>query len=262
MFPLATFYALLASLMFVSYNGLNHPPGTAEVQFHFDAILNDGEQIVAYKARADIDVLLLSQTGSQADLTAQIQAVQEAYVNGGDLILVQNDGSHSANSIINSTTLGGTRVVVQPSVPDGKGTEYVTKRRFIAAIEAEIPTVDGGTALWSFEESVSFQGTGGPATDVIEVVQGLAVPQTLRQFTAATMVQEGRAVGYLGYWNQLFADPIYPSLEQQQFRFLRKGSPKRTGSGSNTTYKMFPSMWRYTFKSPTPLSAEPNVWPL
>jgi len=243
---------------FHSYNGLAHPPGTVGVKVHFDAVLNEGEQIVSYMARADIDGLLISQSGSQADLTAQIEALQAAYVNGGDLLLTLNDGSIAPTSIINGLTLGGTRVVRAPSFPDGSGAEYVTKRRFIAAIEAEVPTLDGNTALWSFEESLSYQGTGGPATDVIETVQGDPVPQTLRQRTAVTAVQAGRAVGYLDYWLQLYSFPTWPSIEQQQFRVQEMLSAKRIGS----SYKFFPTIWRYTFKSATPLSGSPNAWPL
>jgi hypothetical protein len=262
-FPFATFF--LIPMAFIFYNGHAHPPGQASAQFHFDAVLSEGEQIVAYKARADITGMLIgkgeSPAETQADLTVQIQALQDAYVNGGDLILILDDGSQSPNSIINSATLGGTRVVQKPSFPDGGAAQYATIRNFAIAIEAEVPTIDGATALWSFEESLTFEGSGGPAYDVIEVVQGLAVPQQLKQFTAARAVQSGRAVGYLGYWTQMFADPIFPALEQQQFRVQQAMSAKRTGSSSNIAFKMFPSIWRYTFKSPTPLAGSPNPWP-
>lgn len=254
------------SSTFVSYNGFAHPAGTTDCAVRFDAVLNEGEQIVAYKARADIKGLVISQAGnaadSQAQLTAQIKAIQQAYVNGGDLVLFLNDGSRSPSSILNSQTLGGTRVVSAPSFPELRGAQWVTYLDWTAAIEAEVPTIQGGTALWSFEEAVIFQGTGGPATDVIECVQGPPVPQTLRQRTAMGAVQEGRAVGYLAYAQPLFQFPIWPAFEQQQFRMLYMGSPRRTGSGFNTQYKHFPTTWRYTFKSAVPLVGAPHVWPV
>lgn len=256
---------------FVSYGSLNHPPGTVDCAVRFDAIENEGEQIVSYKARADIKGTLISQAASNADsqanLTAQINAIQQAYVNGGDLILRLNDGSQAPSSILNSKTLGGTRVVTRPSFLELKGAQWVTYLTWTAAIEAELPTIVGNSALWSFEESLSFHGTGGPATDVLDCVQGLPVPQTLNQFTAMIAVQEGRAVGYLG--PPLLGGPKgampplwQPPIEQQQFRFILPGSPRRTGSGINTTYKHYPITWRYTFKSPTPFDGEPHVWPV
>lgn len=256
------------SSTFVSYNGFSHPQGTVDCAVKFDAVLNEGEQIVAYKARADVIGTLISQAASNADsqanLTAQIKAVQQAYVNGGDLVLTLNDGSRSPSSILNSQTLGGTRVVSAPSFPELKGAQWVTYLRWTATIEAELPSLVGlgANSLWSFEESITFQGTGGPAYDVIECVQGSPVPQLLAQRTAMGAVQEGRAVGYLAYAQPLYQFPLWPAIEQQQFRMLYMGSPRRTGSGFNTTYKHFPTMWRYTFKSPTPFSGAPHVWPL
>lgn len=247
---------------FVSYNGFAHPQGSVDCAVKFDAVLNEGEQIVAYKARADIIGTLISQAGSQANLTAQIKAIQQAYVNGGDLVLTLNDGSRAPSSILNSQTLGGTRVVSAPSFPELKNAQWVTYLRWTATIEAELPTILGGTALWSFEESVTFQGTGGPAFDVIECVQGAPVPQMIAQRTAMGAVQEGRSVGYLGYAQPLYQFPLWPAIEQQQFRMLHMGSPLRTGSGFNTQYKKFPTMWRYTFKSPTPFGGAPHVWPV
>lgn len=254
------------SSTFVSYNGLAHPQGTVDCAVRFDSVLNEGEQIVAYKARADIKGTLISQAGSQADLTAQIQAIQTAYVNGGDLVLIGNDGSRLPSSILNAKTLGGTRVVSAPSFPELRGAQWVTYLTWTAAIEAELPTIVGGLALWSFEESISFQGTGGPAFDVIECVQGSPVPQTIAQRTAMSAVQDGKAVGYLG--PPLLGGPggamlpLWPAIEQQQYRVIIPGSPRRTGSGFNTSYKQFPLAWRYTFKSPTPFGGEPHVWPV
>lgn len=264
-FSLLTFAAL--QMAFFSYNGFAHPPGQCSVQFHFDAIENEAKQAIAYKARVDITGMLISQAGStaacQADLSAQIAAIQNAYKDdGGDAILVLDDGTASPNSVLNEQTLGGVRVIQRPSFPEGGADEYATIRHFTCALEAEVPTVEGQTALQSFEEELTFEGTGGPAYDVIECVQGAPVQQILKQQTAMRCVQSGRAVGYLGYWTQMYADPLFPALEQQQLRVQIPGSPKRIGSGSDAKYKFFPTIWRYTFKSPTPITGTPNRWPI
>lgn len=252
--------------MYLTYNGFNHPPGQVNVQWHFDAIENEGGQVIAYRARADILGKLISREETtdacQADLTAQIQSLQEAYVDGGDLVLVLDNGQQSPNSIFNANALGGVKVVRAPSFPDGGAAQYATQRDFAIAIEAELPNFEEANDLFSFEESLTFEGTGGPEIDVIECIQGRAVPQMLKERTAMTAIQEGRAIGYLGYWTPMYAAPIWPFLEQVHLRIQRPGSPKRKGSGNNTGYKMFPTSWRYTFKSADPITGLPNFWPL
>lgn len=254
--------------MYLSYNGFNHPAGQVNVQWHFDAIENEGGQVIAYNARADIIGKLISREATvdacQADLTAQVKAIQDAYVDGGDLILILDNGQQSAHSILDANALGGVKVVRAPSFPGGSLPQYPTQLDFAIAIEAELPNFEESNDLWSFEESLTFEGTGGPEIDVVECVQGPPVAQTLKERTAMTAIQEGRAIGYLGYWTPMYAPPIWPSLEQVHLRIQRPGSPKRKGSGNNTGYKMFPTSWRYTFKSADPISTltPPHFWPV
>lgn len=247
---------------FFSYNGLNHTNGTVNPKVRFDAILSGGQEIVAYKARADIEGWIISQAATQADITAQIEAIQAAYVDGGDLILYLNDGSEAPTSIYSGLTLGGTKVVQAPSFPDNSRAAYVTNYHWTAAIEAEIPTIAGNTALWSWEESLTFEGTGGPDTDVIECVQGGPIPQTLKQRTAMTAIQEGRAVGYRSYWLPMYNTPFWPQLEQQKYRIQRPMSAKVTRAGFTVGYKEFPTIWRYQFKSADPITGVPTPWPI
>lgn len=253
-----------------TYNGYPHPP--CDVGFRFDAVTNAAEAVVAYKARIDISGLLITQLGGgagQADLSQQIEALEQAYsAPGGDAIFKLNDGSISPNSILNSETMGGIRVIQAPSFPTTKNAELVTMRTFTAVLEAMIPTVYGNTALWHYSDSIEYIGTGGKSREVVDVVQGKPVPQTTRQYHAMLAVQSGQAVGYRSRWAGSGDVPFcgaraFPNLEQEQLRFFHKGSPERIGSGASTTYIKWPTSWRYTYKSENPIntSQEPTLWP-
>lgn len=253
-----------------SYNGYPHPP--CDVGFRFDAITNAAEAVVSYKARIDISGMLITQLSGdagQADLSQQMALLQQAYSTpGGDAIWTLNDGSISPNSIYNAATIGGVRVIQAPSFPTTKNAELVTMRTFTCALEAIVPTIYGGTALWHYREEVDYIGTGGKSREVVDVTQGKPVPQTTRQNTAMVAVQSGEAVGYRFRWPgagmvPFCANPIWPNLEQEQLRFVHKGSPEKVGSGASATYIKWPTSWRFTFKSADPISTsrEPSVWP-
>lgn len=252
-----------------SYNGYPHPP--CDVGFRYDAITNAAEAVVAYKARIDINGMLITQLsgGGQQDLSQQIDLLQQAYATpGGDAIFTLNDGSISPNSIFNAGTIGGVRVIQAPSFPTTKNAEMVTLRTFTAVLEAIVPTLYGGTALWHYREEIDYIGTGRKSREVVDVTQGSPVPQTTRQRTAMMAVQSGEAVGYRARWPGLgpvpnCAAPIWPELEQEQLRFVHKGSPEKVGSGASATYVKWPTNWRFTFKSKDPIltNIEPSVWP-
>ncbi len=125
-----------------------------------------------------------------------------------------------------------------------------------------MPTPDGVTALWSFEESWTPEG-GGPSWDLIETINGDPVYQALKQNTAYKYTQSGTIVGYLGYpWLQV-PPPLYPAFEMANLRIGPAArSPRRTGSGGNTNYKIFPITYTYRFKSVFPLVGIPHFWPV
>lgn len=270
----ANFFALILSFAlvfaavgtFLNYNGYSHQPGEVNYQLHFDPILNEAEYPVAHKVRIDLLGKIISQksgNAAQAEISQKIQLLRQAYVSGGDLIFTLNDGSPGPTSIYNNKTLGGLRVIKPPEFPDGGAAQYVTQLDYTIALEAEVPTVTGAGALWSFQESLEFEGDGGSATDVLTPQKGRPVPQTLKQFTPIRAVQRGEAVGYLAYWNQVAMPPRWPRpILQGQLTRSGARSPQAIGRGKDRAYKLFPTFWEYHFVSPLPIAGLPSVWPV
>lgn len=246
--------------MILAYGSFQHPIGQPKVSFVADAIKNEGEVVVAYAARVDIAGMIVSQaTNSQSDVDQQIAQIKAAYSKPNqDVVLYLNDGTPSQNVLRVSDTLGGIRVVKAPSFPDGGGAEYVTYRTFTVGLEAELPVVER-SALWSFRESLTFQG-GGRIWKILQPIIGDGIEQTIKQNSPYSATQTGEAVGYLGYWSRMWPGPLWPTSEQGFLREESMEGPRRIG----TAYKLFPTRWMYRFESVRPLkgTATPNIWPL
>lgn len=246
--------------MILAYGSFKHPIGQPKVSFVADAIKNEGEIVVAHHARVDIAGMIIG-TGNnpQQDIDQQIAQISVAYEKQNqDVVLYLNDGTPSQNVLRVSDTLGGIRIVRPPSFPEGGGAEYATYRTFSIALEAELPAVEA-TALWSFRESVVFQG-GGRIWDIAQPIFGDGIEQTIKQKSPYSAVQSGEAVGYLDYWSKMWPGPLWPASEQEFVREELMEGPRRIG----TAYKLFPTRWTYRFKRVKRLkgTATPNIWPL
>jgi hypothetical protein len=247
--------------MILAYGSFKHPLGQPKVSFVADAIKNDGEVVVGYTARVDIAGMIIgSGNNPQQSIDQQIQQIKTAYsVPNQDVVLYLSDGVTASQNVIRvQDTLGGIRVVRAPSFPEGGGAEYATYRTFTVGLEAELPAV-GPSALWSFRESLAFQG-GGRIWDIAQPIYGDGIEQTIKQNSPYSAVQTGEAVGYRGYWAKMWPGPLWPPREQGFLREESMEGPRRIG----TAYKLFPTRWTYRFKSVKPLkgTATPNLWPL
>lgn len=252
--------------MYVQYGNYQHPPAQVQYSLRFDPLLNEAEYPLATKAHFDLKGTLLSNKKTavdcQADIAQQILAVQQAYVSGRNLLLIQDDGSPSPNSILNASTLGGVRVIKPPEFPVGDGTQYVTQLDYSVALEAEIPFPGNPGALWSFEESMDIDGDGGAEIGAIRPLKGAVTIQTLHQNTEVIIVQEGRAYGYLA--RPLPMPPLLPALQNHApgATRIRMLPSKAIGKGKDRAYKLFGIAWHYTFISSVFVPVQPNNWPL
>lgn len=198
---------------------------------------------------------------SQSALTTALTALSTAYSTQGlDLTLYENDGvTPSAHQIISSSTIGGTRVVNKPQFPTSEGAEYTTYRKYTLAVEADYYTTAAGSNILAWEETLTFTGTGGPRTVIIELRNGPPQRQIVSQQTAVEVRQTGRAVGRLTYPRP--SSPIWPGFENQWSRGVSYGAPKTFGEGTNRTLTEYSTTWEYTFTAPSPLAAYPSNRP-
>jgi hypothetical protein len=196
-------------------------------------------------------------TADQAQLSARITAMQQAYAQQGlNLGLYFADGTPSVHYLQSARAAGGTRVTKPPDFPLGAGAEYSTFRNFALAVEADF--LDSSIGLVSWTESLSFSG-GGPQFGYLLTLNGPPQKQLLRQQTTYKATQQGEAVGLSAY--PTAPNPIWPADEHSDQRHVSQVLPERTGPGPTAVYHHFKTRWSYVFESAAPLVGVPTAWP-
>lgn len=199
-----------------------------------------------------LDTSGLTATQAQAALRTAINAREAAYsVDGQDFTFRHDDGSLSSHYLSNSTALGGVRVIDR-NFPKGDQAEYASGRTFTVSLEADYPIADG--ELMSFQETLQITGTGGPRTEVIEVLNGPPQKQTVNQQTKVTAVQRGSAIGFTNYPFSFVPGPIAPADEKEDRRPIELVSP----TAQNGAFVNFGLKWTYFFEFTGPFTATPN----
>ena len=170
--------------------------------------------------------------------------------------LLCDDGSLSSVSLpINANLLDG------PSMNNWSTnfmpSEFAGQRTVKFTISAKYRCVGTAGLLFSFNETVSFTGTGGPEVRIRRCIDGSPVPQQIFQATECYATQSGQAVG-VGFTPNIktVARPIWPPLVIHPAVSVSESSPERLGN----TYQRFPVTWNYSFQSPVPFSGRPNRW--
>lgn len=246
--------------MRLRYGSYVHDLGSPAVAIARQTIFNDAQVPIGYTDRWDINGMLTAST--QAALNAKIVALERAYsANGRDATLLLDSGSASAHVMRNSSTISGVRVVAPPSYPAGGAGEFATYRTFNVSLEAETRYQNTADWLLSFEESLSFSGTGGPVFGFLEPLQDKPVKQKLKAFSLVRVTQSGKAVGHGSYPDPLnISPPLWPDAELEHQRLIVPGSPKRLGPASDANYIEYPVSWTYQFESANPLRGKPRKW--
>ena len=241
--------------MFFKYGTYTHPENEVN--------LTSLNQVTRRNARGGVESTrktlsiqgtLLADT--QTALSAAIVELENAYqYEGQDAGLYQDDGAggvgvktpHFLNS---SASLGGVKIQ-SLTYPQGTPSEYATQRTFAITLFADFPG-DGG--LVSFEETLSFQGTGGPSVVNVVTIAGLGQKQSPTQFTRRSVIQQGSAVGYGAYPAQ--PPPMFPTFEVGERRREDIISPQN----NNGEFINWGIRWSYYFEQigPGSFSRNPN----
>lgn len=243
--------------MFIKYGTYTHAADECAVVVTRTPRFNDGGQVVSTIERWDITGFI--QAASQAALTTALTSLASAYATQGqDVTLLLNDGvTPTHHQILNSSTLGGVRVVQAPSFPDGRGAQYSTFRSYSITLEAEIPVSGSTSLLVFFEESLTFQG-GGARFVYLQTLTGLPQKQTVADSTPYMASQQGRSVGYGSY--PAASSPLWANSEHRDRRSIAYRSPKRSGPVGSAQYSEYETTWSYQFEDSAALSGSPNVW--
>lgn len=188
-------------------------------------------------------------SGAAAVLT-RAQEIINTYNNDyGNARLYLDDGTATTHGLENDSPFNITGVhVMDRSWPKGGAEELANMRTFKITLQATY--ADNESQLIQWEETLEFQGTGGPRIEVIETYFGpIAYTQALA--TAQRIVQSGHAIGYTAYVTP--PGPIFPEVEHVDRRVIRLGSAKQRGRIAT----FYPSSWQYYFTTAVPLSGVP-----
>lgn len=187
--------------------------------------------------------------GSGPEALAEMQLALEAAfsVNYMPAALIANDGVTILRSLLGITPLGGTRVTAAPSyLDDGRGNaEGSTYRSYQVVIEGRyaLPAIlvaPNVTLFW--HETIQLLGTGGPRFVYRQPLNGMPKRQMTAQFTTMQIIQNGNAIGMLGWPDPPL--PIWPEDEHQERRRIDMGNPERLGS----IFTNWPISWSYSME--------------
>lgn len=237
--------------MYLQYGSYQHAANECAVVISREGLFSEDGIPLGFRERWEIQGRL--QAANQPGITAAITALENAYaVDGRDIGLYLDDGTATAHHLTSNATAGGTRVVMPPSFPEGKGAEYSTFRNYALAVEGIL--VDTTHPILSWVESLNFTG-GGPQFGFLETLNGAPQKQLLKQATTYKATQQGQAVGHGSY--PFVPAPIWPAAEHVHLREIVYQTPVRKGpSGLQTE---FPVRWSYTFESELPLVGGPTL---
>lgn len=193
---------------------------------------------------------LLSTAGTEADMRTRLNAmIDEFSEDGKDAGLYHTDGSRSPHFLDSSSSLSGVRVVAV-SFPTPEQV-YATNRDFSVTLEADY-LASGADQIVEFVETLEIIGTTGPRDVYVELLEGVADPQTTNLRTVTRAIQSGHAIGFLA--RPLRPQPIWPALEDEPVRRIMPTGPRRDGN----RFVDWGIQWTYFFQSNQPLMAEPN----
>lgn len=195
----------------------------------------------------------LSANGA-SDITSEVVDLETAYgqqVNSAGLY--HDDGTTRTHLYWDaSRTIGGIRPTLL-QFPRGDGMEYVNVRTFMIMLEAEFPAVND--SLVSFQESLTYQGMGGPRLAIHELRNGPPRIYMVSNRTPIVLVQQGQAIGLFSYPVPPY--PIIPAFSNSPSAGIVRGTPRLRQS----RYTDWPINWKYEMLLTSPVDLYPNKFP-
>lgn len=226
--------------------------GSVAITTSVETVRNEYGRPYKQRKRISCDGTLTGSSQSAVDtaIAALDAALKVPYQ---DLTLYLDGGGESSTKLSNSDSLSGVVIVSGPDYPSSEGGEYVNKRRFTFAAEAEYAL--SGTSNWlvSWSESLRFSG-GGSLYVLKPAIIGPPQKQRLIEQTPYHATQSGEAVGFLAYPRP--ARPIWPA------DLVRAGEPEYIAPKRVATrrYEGWTVRWNYEFASASPLVGLPTLW--
>jgi hypothetical protein len=234
--------------MEISYRGYTFAIGTAGVAITKRSNLDDFKRQISITHAVNITGAIVE--ADQATLLSKLAALEDAFSAGGDDFVMQPPGGSTAYQLLSSDTLGGVRIATPVSYPEGRGTEFVNRRTFNLALEADIATPAASSYIVSYSETISYTGNGGARVALLEPLNGNPIAQQTHEKTICRAVQSGNAVGFSAAPS--VPAPMFGSPLNDKYN-VSYGTPKKTGDA----YTHYPVSWSYQFESASPFTITP-----
>jgi hypothetical protein len=193
------------------------------------------------------------------DILTPIDAVEAAYVPGGDLTFYTSSGTPSHHTLTNAACLSGTQLrsfAWLGATQRGSGVEHVYRRSFAARIGGLIDPggQDSSTEFWT--ETVQRIGDGSALNVWQESLAGTPIAQTVMAHPKHVTIQQGTAIGLTTWPNPnapIWGAPYYIS----RLASVSRTTPTYVGVNGQRFYA---THWRYEFHSDAVLTGDPTVF--
>lgn len=244
----------------LQYGDYEHPLSEAAVSISRRPEFDDSGNDFAIRNIWSIQGELLGT--SQADISTQIQQLEDAYSQQNRNVRLEFEGGQATAHQINvQDTIDGVRVSAGPSYPVGQGAEYANFRTYTIQIEALVKT-GKGTSLIFWDEVVG--STGGQPRDIlIETLNTIPIRQRVADATTVIVTQTGRAMSNIGW--PIAPAPVLPNEAILQQRITRR-APQETFSDGFATRRLWETTWSYVIATAVRVNVRPNfrprIWPV
>lgn len=241
--------------MYLRYGTYSHETGECAITIQKESVLSAENNRIGWKEIWNISGMLRASTTSE--LTTKIRALETAYsVNGRDLVLLNDDGSETAHKLISNRSRTG--VMIQKlDYPAGEGAEYTTFRNYTLIAECDFSILEsfdivgggkgkkGGGISLSYNEVITYRGSGGPRIVVLETMGGDPVKQIVSKRTPRYKTQSGSATGLYAY--PQIPPPLDPDNEISDRRVTQYDLPSTVSAfGKESIFRV---NWSYEFVS-------------
>ena len=234
------------------YGGYTHAENEAAVVVSVQTNFDSAKLAYMNTVRWEISGTMIG-TGP-ADLANKQAALISAYsVNYQDAAQFDNVTGLIIQTLSDSGSFSGVRVVQPPSFPRGDGPEFATERTYRIVLEAEYE-IPAKPETVEYRETLVMMG-GGPLITHLTAIEGDPIKQQLAEKTPYVAVQSGYLVSRSA--EQGAPPPIFGYANLKKAPQITLSSADRIGKA----LRNFRVEWSYEFEAAQPLRGRPNQWP-
>jgi hypothetical protein len=242
--------------MIIAYRGYLHEVDETAVSIQRTSKVNRFGITISETERWSLTGMLFGDTPTL--VTAAVAALEGAYdVEGGDLLLLDNNGTTVHRALTSFGSLGGVRVVSR-GYPIGTGAEYTTYRTYAIQAEVEYPATGVEAQILDWQETLTIGG-GAPRWVIREPLNGDPIKQQTHQRTKYVATQSGHAVGRFAWPDP--APPIWLNDLHADRPMLTYSDAPIMGVGVGRVATEWSVAWHYEFEAVSQLNGKPTQRP-